>query len=305
VKLGPKPRAYILLSLIVVVWGSTFVVVKTALADASPTLFNLLRMALAFLMLVVMYRPKLGTLTRWQWIGGATVGVCLTIGYQFQTAGLRLTTASKSGFITGSVVVLVPLLSAIPWLRTSPGARPDLRAVLGAIVAFIGLALLTIPTGAAGDLLRTINPGDWLTLACAVGFALHLLAMAKTSRRIPYHMLAILQTGFATIFLLICLPCFERPFLHLTPRLAFALVITAFLATAVAFVVQSWAQSILPATSTTLLLTMEPVFAWITSFLVLGERLGGRGIFGAALVLAGILFTELRVRPEIPPVGAV
>ena len=303
-KLGPKARAYLLLSVIVVIWGSTFVVVKTALADVSPTLFNLLRMALALLTLIIIYRPKLGTLTRWQWMGGATVGLCLTIGYQFQTAGLRLTTASKSGFITGSVVVLVPLLSAIPWLRTSPSAKPDLRAVLGAVVAFIGLALLTIPSGAAGDLLRDINPGDWLTLACAVGFALHLLAMAKTSLRIPYQMLATLQTGFATLFLLLCLPAFERPFLHPTPRLALALVITAVFATALAFAVQSWAQSILPATNTALLLTMEPVFAWLTSFLVLGERLGGRGIFGACLVLAGILFTELRVRPEIPPAGA-
>jgi drug/metabolite transporter (DMT)-like permease len=301
---GQKPRAYILLLAVVCVWGSTFVLVKTALIDISPTLFNLLRMALACTALLIAYRPKFSSITRWQWAGGAVVGACLTIGYQFQTIGLRYTTASKSGFITGSVVVLVPLLSAIPWLRTSASARPDLRSVLGAVIAFIGLALLTVPSGANGDILRSINLGDWLTLGCAVGFALHILALAKTSRRVPYHTLAILQTGFAALFLAICLPAFERPFLHITPRLVFALAITAFLATAVAFSVQSWAQSILPATNTALLLTMEPVFAWFTSFLVLGERLSGRGMAGAGLVLAGILFTELRVRPEIPPAAA-
>jgi drug/metabolite transporter (DMT)-like permease len=304
VTFGPRPRAYLLLTAVVCVWGSTFVVVKTALTDISPTLFNLLRMTIACVALLIAYRPKLGSLTRAQWIGGAAVGACLTLGYQFQTAGLRLTTASKSGFITGSVVVLVPLLSAIPWLRASSSAKPDWRAVLGAVIAFLGLALLTIPAGATGDILRDINPGDWLTLGCAVGFALHILALAKTPRRIAYQTLAVLQTGFAAVFLLICLPVFEKPFLHPTPRLGFALAITALLATAVAFSVQTWAQSILPATNTALLLTLEPVFAWLTSFLVLGERLGGRGIAGAGLVLAGILFTELRVRPEIPPAGA-
>jgi drug/metabolite transporter (DMT)-like permease len=302
--MSQKLRAYLLLTAVVCVWGSTFVLVKTALADISPTLFNLLRMTLACLALLIAYRPKLRSLTRKQWLGGAAVGACLTVGYQFQTIGLRFTTPSKSGFITGSVVVLVPLLSAIPWLRSSAEAKPDLRAVFGAVIAFVGLALLTIPSGASGDVLRSINPGDWLTLGCAVGFALHILALAKTSRRIAYQTLAILQTGFAALFLLICLPVFEKPFLHPTPRLGFALAITAFLATAVAFSVQSWAQSILPATNTALLLTMEPVFAGITAYLVLGDRLGARGIFGAVLVLAGILFTELRARPEIPPAGA-
>jgi drug/metabolite transporter (DMT)-like permease len=305
VNLSLKMRAYLLLLAVVCVWGATFVLVKTALADISPTLFNLVRMALACGALFLAYRPHLKRLTGRQWAAGAVTGACLTVGYQFQTIGLRYTTPSKSGFITGILVVLVPLLSAIPWLRTSAQSKPDLRSVLGAVIAFAGLALLTVPTGAdAGNMLRSINPGDWLTLGCAVGFALHILTLSKATRVAPYQVLAIMQTGFAALFLTVCLPVFERPYFHATPRLAFALAITAFLATAVAFSVQSWAQGILPATNTAILLTMEPVFAWITSFLVLGERLGGRGMAGAGLVLAGILFTELRARPEIPPSGA-
>ena len=86
------------------------------------------------------------------------------------------------------------------------------------------------------------------------------------------------------------------------PAIFIALAISAVLATAAAFSIQSWAQSILPPTHTALILTMEPVFAWITSFIVLGERLGLRPAGGAVLILTGIALTEL-IRPPrtFPP----
>ena len=101
-------RAHILLIAVVAIWGSTFVVVKSALADVSPLLFNLIRMTLAFLCLAFFYRGHFGRMNRRSLLAGAIVGLCLAMGYQFQTAGLRLTTPSKSAFITGMVVVLVP-----------------------------------------------------------------------------------------------------------------------------------------------------------------------------------------------------
>jgi drug/metabolite transporter (DMT)-like permease len=107
----------------------------------------------------------------------------------------------------------------------------------------------------------------------------------------------------------ISLPLFEHPFVHWTARVVIALLIAALLATAVAFTVQSWAQQFIPATHTALLFTLEPVFAWLTSFVFLGERLGLRSSLGALLILAGIALSELlpqRIQPtahETAPLG--
>jgi drug/metabolite transporter (DMT)-like permease len=309
-----KLRAYLLMLLVVAVWGSTFVVVKGALADATPAAFNLARMTLAFAVLAVGYHRYWREIRLWQVAAGAMVGLCLAVGYQFQTTGLARTTPSKSAFITGLMVVLVPLLATIPGLRLSGAMAPRWNAFLGAALAFIGIVLLTAPaaplalgptslSGQAAHLLpdmKSINLGDVLTLGCAVGFAFHCLALSHVSPRIGFQSLALLQVGFCALFMALSLPLIERPHIAWTPRVAAALGISAVLATAVAFSIQSWAQSVLPPTHTALLLTLEPVFAWITSFLVMGERLGLRPASGALLILAGIALTELMPQPHLP-----
>ena len=287
-----KLRAYLLMLFTVAVWGTTFVVVKDALADATPLAFNLVRMALAFLVLSVAYRSHWREVSRGQSIAGAVVGFFLAMGYQFQTAGL--------------VVVLVPLFSILPKLRP-PGAKPPRwNAFLGALLAFIGILLLTVPATGASLLpdFTSINIGDVLTFGCAIGFAFHCLALGHASPRIRFQPLALLQVGFCALFMGLSMPLAslwgEHPHMHLTLRLGVALAVAAVLATAAAFSIQSWAQSILPATHTALIMTLEPVFAWITSFLVMGERLGLRPASGAILILAGIALTELLPQPHVP-----
>ncbi|MFT4112263.1 MAG: DMT family transporter [Silvibacterium sp.] len=277
---------------VVIIWGSTFVLVKDALRDISPLLFNFVRMALATICLALVYGRRLRGLRRETVLSGAVIGFFLAMGYQFQTAGLRLTTPSKSAFITGLVVVIVPLLLVIPRLRPAGTHAPAWNAYLGAALAFTGIVLLTTPANGSLDF-SAANLGDLLSLGCAFGFAFHMLALAHYSPRFPFEQLAVLQVGFATFFMAISLPVFEHPHLHLSGRLLFAIAVAALLATAAAFTIQSWAQQYLPATHTALLLTLEPVFAWLTSFLVLGERLGLRSGSGAVLILAGIAVTEL------------
>ncbi len=303
-----KLRAYLLMTFVVAVWGSTFVLIKGALADSTPAAFNLIRMTLAFVLLAVAYHRSWRTIRRTHFGAGALVGLCLAAGYQFQTIGLVRTTPSKSAFITGLVVVLVPLFSIVPALRP-PGARaPRWNAFLGAALAFLGILFLTSPRVAANASplsamlpdLSSMNLGDILTFGCAIGFAFHCIALGHVSPRIPFQPLAILQVGFCAIFMAASLPFIEHPQVHFTPRLITALVIAAALATAAAFSIQSWAQSILPSTHTALLLTLEPVFAWITSFLVTGERLGLRPAAGAVLILIGIAITELVPQPHVP-----
>ncbi len=309
-----KLRAYLLMLFVVAVWGSTFVLIKGALADATPAAFNLVRMTLAFAVLAAAYHRYWRAIRPWQVASGALVGLCLGAGYQFQTTGLALTTPSKSAFITGLLVVLVPLFSLIPGLRPPGGRPPRWNAFLGAALAFAGIVLLTAPAvaqakgpvsamGALANLLpdiASINLGDVLTLGCAIGFAFHCIALSHISPRIGFQPLALLQVGFCAMFMALSLPFIEHPHIHWTPRLAIALAIAAVLATAAAFSIQSWAQSVLPSTHMALVLTMEPVFAWITSFLVTGERLGMRPASGALLILVGIALTELVPMPHVP-----
>ena len=299
--LSRSARAHLLLLAVVLIWGATFVLVKDALTDISPLLFNLLRMAIATVALAAVYHRQIRHLRRAHLIAGAVVGFCLALGYQFQTAGLARTTPAKSAFITGLVVVLVPLLSAVPVLRARGMHGPRWNAVTGAVIAFGGIVLLTTPARTPWrSIFATVNRGDWLTLGCAFGFALHMLALAHYSPRTPLAALAVLQLGACTVFMGISLPIFEQPILHTSTRLLAALLIAALLATAAAFTIQSWAQQSLPATHTALILALEPVFAWLTAFFFLHERMTGRAATGAALILAGIAVTELLPQPMIP-----
>lgn len=301
-RLSPSTLAHLLLLGVVAVWGATFVLVKDALDDASPLLFNLLRMTLAALALAIVNRRHLRHITRPTVAAGAVVGLFLATGYQFQTAGLARTTAAKSAFITGLVVVFVPLLTAIPGIRPANAHAPRAAALLGAALAFAGLLFLTTPPGTtASNIFTSIGLGDLLTLLCALAFAGHLLSLAHTSPRVPIAQLATLQIAFAALVMVITLPLGGRLYLTLTPRLILALAITSLLATAAAFTIQSWAQQHLPPTHTALLLTLEPVFAWLVSFLFLHERLSHRSLAGAALILAGILLTELLPTPSPTP----
>ncbi len=289
----PKTKARLLLLAVVLIWGISFALVKSALTDTSPLLFNLIRMTLASLILAVINRKSLRRVTRPQLAAGALTGLFLALGYQFQTFGLAGTTAAKSGFLTGLVVVLVPLLCIIPGIRPAGTSRPGLKAVLGALLAFAGLLLLTTPPGTAPrDLFSAISAGDLLTLACALAFALHLLTLARVSPKIPAGLLATLQIAAASCLMLLTLPL-EPLRLHLTASLILAWIFTAVLGTAAAFTIQSYAQQHLPPVQTVVILTLEPVFAWLTSLVLLHERLGPRALLGAALILLAIALIEL------------
>ena len=305
-QLSPSALAHLLLLAVVFVWGATFVLIKDALPDASPLLFNLLRMTLAVFALAIVNHRQLRKINRQALFSGLIVGLFLAAGYQFQTAGLALTTPAKSAFITGLVVVFVPLFTMIPALRSTNTSPPRWTTGIGALLAFSGLLLLTTPSGTSfQNLFASIGLGDLLTLACAIAFAGHLLALAHTSHRVPTGQLATLQIGVATLIMAITLPLGGRPHLSVTPRLLIALAVTSLLATAAAFTIQSWAQQHLPPTHTAILLTLEPVFACLTSFFVLHEHLGRRSLVGAALILGGIAFIELlSATAPLPPYPA-
>jgi drug/metabolite transporter (DMT)-like permease len=293
VRSSQKSLAYTLLLLVTLVWGTTFPLVKATLRDATPLAFNLARMTLAFLILCAVNFRTLRHLTRRNLAFGAVAGIFLALGYQFQTAGLARISATKSAFLTGLVVVIVPILSLIPGATPAGSRKPHAGAFAGAAIAFAGLILLTTPAGSGTALLSGMHFGELLTLACALSFAAHLLTLNRAAATVSARQLGTLQIGFCALTMVITLPLGGTAHLHLTPRLAITLAVTAVFATAFAFTIQSWAQQRIPASHTALTFTMEPVFAWLFSLLFLGEHLSPRALGGAGLILAGILFAEL------------
>ena len=293
-----KP-AFVLLLGVVMVWGCTFPLVKEALRDVSPLLFNLLRFTLATVVLLAVNWRSVRRTTRASVLGGLLAGTLLATGYELQTAGLARTSAIHSAFVTGLVVVFVPLLSFLPGVRAQRQARPGWQALTGAAMAFAGLFLITTPPGVTpGSLVGSVSVGDLLTLGCAIAFAGHLLSLSRMTA-LPAAELVPLQIAACAGVMLLCLPLSGQITVQATPRLAVALAITSLLATAAAFWVQTWAQQHLSATTTAMVLTMEPVFALGFSMMFLGERLNRRAAVGAALILAGIAVTEL-LSPTTP-----
>jgi drug/metabolite transporter (DMT)-like permease len=211
-------------------------------------------------------------------------------GYAFQTAGIAETTPSKAAFITGFSVVLVPVLMAVLWRR-----RISVWAWIGACASLAGLYYLTVPREGIADL----NRGDLLVTGCAFCYALQIIFIERYSAGHSLAGLSFLQVAVTAAFSVAGIPLLAatrlEPFrFHLTPELIFAVIVTAVFTTAITYPLLVWAQRHTSATNTALILASEPVFAAITSFIVLHERLGARGLTGAALILAGILVAELK-----------
>lgn len=265
------------------IWGSTFVVVKDAVEKMPVTDFLTWRFALAALAMLLL-RPRsvasLGTTGR---RAGVLVGLALGTGYLLQTLGLQHTSAAVSGFITGMFVVLTPLGAAV-LLRTPP---PALSWVAVA-VATVGLGLLSLQGFSVGI-------GELLTLGCAAAFALHIVGLGQWASSYDAFGLAVVQLlTTAALCAVVAVP----GGLAMPPDASVwgALVLTALAATALAFVVQTWAQAHLSPTRAAVVMTMEPVFGGIFAVLLAGEVLGPRTLAGAALVLVAMVLTEVGPR---------
>jgi drug/metabolite transporter (DMT)-like permease len=288
--LSSRPALLAILAMLVVVmiWGATFIVVQEALQDASTLLFVALRFTLAAVALAAAFAGRYSTFraVRRSMAAGAFAGVALFSGYFFQTAGLRYTSAPKSAFITSLAVVTVPLLASLVY-RSVPRAAEG----IGVVLATAGLALLTLPESGLG-----VGLGDLLTVLCAISFAAHIVIVGHYSAKCSFQVMSLTQIGTAALIAGGSFWWAEHPRVHWTPRLLIALLVTGLLATALGFTVQTWAQKHLSPTRTGLILALEPVFAWLTSYLVAGESLSVKGASGAFLILSGILLAELKPR---------
>ncbi|MBI1749829.1 MAG: DMT family transporter [Acidobacteria bacterium] len=311
-------KADLALAFCAAIWGATFLVVQDALRDASVLAFIALRFALGGALMAATFREDLRRLNCAEVRAGVLIGVFLFLGYLFQTNGLRFTTPSKAGFINGTGVVLVPVLLAMFWRK-----RINVWVWGGAVATFVGLYLLSVPAhsassgqahsagsgqaGAAGW--AALNFGDVLVFLAAIIWALHIIFTAKYSPRHSIGALSFLQVATTAVLAAVALPVFhfagwESYRLEWTGGLVWRLLVTAVGCTALGFSVQVWAQRHTTPTHIAILFTLEPVFAALTSYIVLHERLGPRGLTGGGLILSGILISELlgpaQAAPESP-----
>jgi drug/metabolite transporter (DMT)-like permease len=298
--LSQNIKADLLLAFCTVIWGATFVIVKDALADASVFVFLALRFLVAAVVLLVIYHREVRRLRGAGFrasalSGGALMGSVLFGGFALQTAGIRFTSPSKAAFITGFSVVLVPVLLAV-----GGHIRVQGWVWVGALSALAGLYYLAVPS--VREFSR-LNRGDLLVLCAAVLFAVHIIAVGVYTARHSPAALSLVQVVMMALLTVIAVPVFaitgwQTPRVHWTAGLAAAVLATGVLATALAFSAQVWAQQHASSSHTAILFSLEPVFAAVTSFVFLHERLGTRALAGAGLILAGILLVELRGSAE-------
>jgi drug/metabolite transporter (DMT)-like permease len=263
-----------------VLWGSTFVLVKDALGDISPVLYLAIRFAIAAVLL-------LGLVRRWpsrrMVVGGVATGLFVGVGMILQTVGLKYTTASNVGFLTSLYIPLVPFVAAIVYQ-----ARTGWREALAIVLATAGIGLMSIDPATL-----SMNYGDVLTVGAALMFAFQIVFVKRFSTEGEAIWMAWFQIAMTAVVSAAALP-FEERMLVVTPRLVWALVITIFGATLAAYLLQSYGQRYTSANRAALIFATEPVFAGLTGYLYLGERMGARGWLGGALVLAAVLMAELK-----------
>ncbi|MGI6703778.1 MAG: DMT family transporter [Clostridia bacterium] len=243
-------KADVTLLLVVIIWGSTFVITKDAIQHIQTYNFLTLRFVLAALLLALFSFKKLPGLDRITVKNGVILGLMLFGGYAFQTVGLNYTTASNSAFITGFSAVIVPILSTFMLKK-----RPQLSAVLGVVLAVAGLGLLTL-----GDSFM-LNIGDVYTLLCTLFYALQIIMLDRYTHMSDPMLLATVEITVVALLSTLFTLVFEQPVIPAAPSVWLAVLITSLLATTFAFIAQNIAQKYTTPTHTALIFLGEPVFA--------------------------------------------
>ena len=258
---------------------------KNSLSELQSYNFLALRFIFAFFISAVIYYKKIIAIDKFTLKYGILLGLLLFATYAFQTVGINYTTASKSAFITGFSVILVPIFSAIIARKL-----PNLLTVISVALAFSGLALITLNQDVGG-----LNIGDIYTGVCAVFFAIYIILVGKFTVKAESIAFAIVQIGVVGFLSLIVSLAIETPTVPVSLPVWINLAILSLVCTSGAYIVQNVAQKYTSATHTALIYTCEPVFAAIFAYLAVGEVLGVKGSMGAVLIVVGMLLIELDI----------
>ncbi len=273
------------LILVAVSWGSGFPVTKIALdSGIAPNALMSIRFLVTSLILFIFLKAKGVKISKEEKRLGLGTGIVLGLAFSLQTVGLVYTTSSKNAFITGAYVVMVPFIS---WFLTKE--KPKLSIYLATVICLFGIGLLSLE----GDL--SINYGDFLTFICAIFFALQMsLIGANISDKNPItvNTYQMLSAGILTLLLNVVFENFSifTTRLNITQILAIGFLVVC--NTLIAYLVQTAAQTYVPASTTSLILSTEILFGAITSVLFLGDPFTLKMVLGGILIFASVMIAE-------------
>lgn len=282
-------RADLLMLLTAMIWGSGFVAQRLGMDAVGPFLYTSLRFTLGTLALLplVLWLGRRKTtskpvpFSRGLLLGGLTMGLALSLGINLQQVGLLFTSVTNSGFITGLYVIVVPLLGLLI------GQHTNLGTWLGAGLAVAGMFLLSVGDG------FQVASGDWIQLAGAFVWGIHVLLVGFFATRHDPLRLSLIQFATCAIVSLVLAITFEE--IHLDAIIAAgpAVLYGGLFAVAIGYTLQVVAQQHAIASHAAIIFSLEAVFAAIAGTLMLGEALALKGYIGCALMLAGMLLTQL------------
>ncbi|MBT2290895.1 DMT family transporter [Paenibacillus albidus] len=278
-----KPlKAELLLLIVTLFWGSSYIFMKMGLGTLGE--FNLiaLRFGLAFILAAALFHKRLRRVDARTLKYGALLGFLLLGVFTCITFGLKTTTTSNAGFLVALTVIFVPLLEVLVFKK-----RVGPPQIFGATLAIAGIGLLTLNGS------FQIRPGDFLCILSAVFYATHILVTGKVVKTSDSLSIGILQLGFAGGYALVLSTLLETPSLPSSLPTWMAILALGILCSACGFILQPVAQKYTSPTRTGLIFALEPVFAALFGYLFAGEMLSLQGYSGAALVLLGIVSSEL------------
>ena len=293
IKTPPAPGSHvkflskqeIILVLITMLWGATFLIIHHTMEHTGPLFFVGLRFLTAGLMSVLLFRKSLAGMTRYELKAGCIIGVGVFLGYTFQTLGLKTISSSQSAFITALYVPMVPFLQWAVLKR-----RPHMMSWVGVLVAFAGLVCLTGPDAVSG---LSFSPGEIATLMGAVAIAGEIILISRYAWRVDSRRVTIVQLLVAGLLAIAFMPVAGE---HIPP-FSWVWVVSGIGLGVMSAIIQfamNWAQKTISATRATVIYAGEPVWAGLVGRLA-GERLPALAMVGAGLIVVGVLASEIRL----------
>lgn len=282
-------RADLLMLLTAMIWGSSFVAQRMGMDAIGPFLYTGLRFTLASLavlpLVIILGRRQADKapepINRGLVLGGLAMGLALALGINLQQVGLLFTSVTNSGFITGLYVIVVPLLGLFI------GHRTGLGTWLGAGMAVLGMFLLSVGDG------FHVASGDWLQLAGAFVWGVHVLLVGFFAGRHDALRLALIQFIVCAVLSLVLAIALEEIRLEAIITAGPAILYGGIFGVAVGFTLQVVAQKHAIASHAAIILSLEAVFAAIAGAIFLSEALALKGYIGCALMFAGMLLAQL------------
>jgi drug/metabolite transporter (DMT)-like permease len=285
------------LILTTVIWGGTFAIIKTALHSISPMMFLTLRFSTAAILLFPFVFGQLKKMDSTAVKGGLILGFLYFAGFATQTVGLNYTSATKSGFITGTFIIFTPFFQILMEKK-----MPGRGNVIGIAVVVVGLLFLSTKGIHFFDIFQDLgsnfNIGDFLTLICAFFYSLYIVYLDIISKKVDYMPLVFMQVAFTAVGAILFVLIFQfagvdQTSFIINKDVILAVLYTAILATVITTTLQTKFQKYTTPSKAGIIFSLEPIFAATVAYFLLSEKISNFGYIGCIFIFCGLLISEL------------